>query len=170
MTLKGLSTYKKNNMFINIIASLLLQIQRIVVVLTEFLLALFLGGVTAVLFAIPWLFRFAAILVWLIAAFSWIQTIQLIYAPATNSTPLFALQFAAILLMVAWAIAAIRDGKQIWGVLIAGGLVGWLLSILAIWLFEHWEYADVFFKVLPPTLFAVGMIFSVTRARRLTHG
>lgn len=153
------------------IPTLLNLIRTALTSLIEFLLALFLSGAAALLYALPWILRLASILLWLTAAFIGLQTIRTIYAPSTDAIPLFALQFAVILLMSAWAMSAVKDGKQIWGVLAAGGGAGWAISVLAIQLSEHWKYAEVFFDVLPPTLFAFGMIHLATRtrARRFLH-
>lgn len=40
-------------------------------------------------------------------------------------------------------------------------------SLGSIWLLVHWQYADLFFRALPPTLFSVLLLFETIRLRTL---
>jgi hypothetical protein len=137
--------------------------------LATFLIALTLGILAAILYLIPWLLRTASVLGWLIAAFLCITTLRGIYSPFTDAVPMFALEFVVIMLALLWAMVGLREGRQVWGILAAGALTMWGLSSGMTWLSIHWQYAQLFFSVLPPALLAVGMIsLSIrTRARRL---
>lgn len=153
------------------IAALINKISQAARILVEFLAALFLAIIAGILYALPWLFRVLCVLSWLAAAFISMQTIKKIYSPISQDGPTFVLQSAAIVLLVAWAMVVIKDGRQIWGGLMAGGLTVSFFFYGAGWLSDHWQYANLFFAVLPPALFAVGMIaMSVRlRARRLAY-
>jgi len=135
------------------------------------LIALTLGILAAILHLIPWLLRAASVLGWLAAAFLCITTLRDIYSPFTDAVPMLALEFLVIMLALLWAMAGMMAGKQVWGVLAAGALTMWGLSSGMTWLSVHWQYADLFFRVLPPALLAVGMIsLSIrARARRLSN-
>jgi hypothetical protein len=136
----------------------------------RFLTELLLGILAAILYLIPWLLRAASVLGWFAAAFICITTLRDIYSPFTDEVPMFALQFGVIVMMVQWAMVGLREGKQIWGLLAAGAVTMWGVSAGMTQLSLTWYYADLFFRVLPPALLAVGMItLSIrTRARRLS--
>ena len=130
-----------------------------------------LGILIAVFYLIPWLLRAVSIVVWLIATFISINTLQDIYSPFTDVAPLFALQFGVILMTVQWAMYGLRNKQNIWGLLFAGAISLWLISNAMTWLSDHWQYADLFFRILPSALLGVGMItLSIrTRTRRMSR-
>jgi hypothetical protein len=149
-------------------AKLLGVLRRALLALTDFLLSLFLGGIAAILLVLPWLLRLMAVLVWLTAAFIGIETINIIYAPYSPAIPLIALQFAVILASVAWiAYLLNRNARFLWGGMAAGGLVIGGMALGAAWMAEHWKYASLFFRVLPPALFSVLLIHETVRLRAL---
>ena len=49
----------------------------------------------------------------------------------------------------------------------AVGLVIGGASIGSIWLLDHWQHADLFFRVLPPAMFAVLLIYETIRLRSM---
>lgn len=152
-----------------VVARLFNVVRRACVTLLQFLAALTLGVLATLLVSLPWLLRALAVLIWLAAALVGIQTIQTLYSP-TSSIPLFALQFAVILLMVAWVTYTFIRKIQIWGALIAGGLVVWSLAQGILWLAAHWQSADLFFGMLPTLVFVVGVFAEAAhlRAKRKT--
>jgi hypothetical protein len=131
----------------------------------RFLSELLLGILAAILYLIPWLLRTASVLGWLTAAFLCITTLRGIYSPFTDAVPMLALEFLVIMLALLWAMVGLREGRQVWGILAAGAFTMWGLSSGMIWLSIHWQYAQLFFSVLPPALLAVGMISLSVRAR-----
>jgi hypothetical protein len=109
-----------------------------------------------------------ALLLWLSAAYLAITSIQTIYAPFSPSIPVLALQFAVILMLVGWlAILLHENTKLFWGGMATGGLVMGGASFGSNWLLVHWQYADLFFRVLPSTLFSVLLIYETIRLRSL---
>jgi hypothetical protein len=141
------------------------HIKQSLMLALRFLSELLLGILAAILYLIPWLLRAASVLGWLIAAFLCITTLRGIYSPFTDAIPMLALEFLVIMLALLWAMVGLREGRQVWGILAAGALTMWGLSSGMTWLSIHWQYADLFFSVLPPALLAVGMISLSVRAR-----
>ena len=136
--------------------------------LLGFLMIIILGVVGAVLYALPWLLRMVALLLWISAAYMAITSIETIYSPFSSAIPVLALQFAVILILVAWVtILLCENTKFFWGGMAAGGLVVGGASFGSIWLLAHWRYADLFFRVLPPALFSVLLIYETIRLRSL---
>ena len=136
--------------------------------LLEFLAIAILGIVGAVLYTLPWLLRVVALLLWLSGAYLGFNSIQTIYAPFSPAIPVIALQFAAILISVGWIAILLRENTRFfWGGMAAGGLVVGGVSFGSIWLLTHWRYADLFFRILPPSLFSVLLIYETIRLRLL---
>jgi hypothetical protein len=134
--------------------------------LSAFFTILALGIAAAILYAIPWLLRAAAVVGWLAAGYVGITTVNSIYAPFSPSLPVLALQFAVIAAMVAWTGAMLLvNPEHIWGGLAAGGLVLYGFSYGANWMMVHWQYADLFFRVLPPALFAAMLLHETIHLR-----
>ena len=153
---------------LNIISTLLTFVFNAIKYLLGFLTIVILGVVGAVLYALPWLLRAAALLVWIGGAYVGITAIQTIYAPFSPAIPVIALQFAVILILVAWINILLRaNTKFFWGGMAAGGLVAGGASIGSTWLMDHWQYAGLFFRVLPPALFSVLLIYETMRLRSM---
>ena len=111
-----------------------------------------------------------ALLLWLGGDYLGISSIQVIYAPISPSIPVIALQFAVILMSVGWLLIVLNQNtKLVWGGMAAGGFVIGGASRGAIWLLSHWQHTDLFFRVLPPALFSVLLIYETIRLRSLRH-
>lgn len=152
----------------NVISILIRFVFHAIKYLLEFLTIVILGVVGAVLYALPWLLRVVALLIWISAAYLAITSIETIYSPFSSSIPVLALQVAVILILVAWVTILLRENtKFFWGGMAAGGLVVYGASIGSIWLLAHWHYADLFFRVLPPALFSVLLIYETIHLRFL---
>ena len=153
---------------LNIILILLQFVFNAIKYLLSFLVIVTLGIVGAVMYAIPWLLRVASLLLWLTATYIGFATIQTIYAPFSPAIPVIALQFAVILASVGWVIIVLgKNTNFVWGGMAAVGMVIGGASIGSIWLLDHWQHADLFFRVLPPVMFAVLLIYETTRLRSL---
>ncbi len=155
-------------MLLTIILTLIRFVVNAILYLLGFLTIVILGVVGAVLYALPWLLRMLALLLWLSGAYLGVTSIQTIYAPYSPAIPVIALQFAVILILVAWIAILLRaNNKFFWGGVAIGGLVAGGASIGAAWILAHWQYADLFFRVLPPTLFSVLLIYETIRLRSM---
>ena len=153
---------------LNIISTLLTFVFNAIKYLLEFLAIVILGIVGAILYSLPWLLRIVALLIWLGGDYLGISTIQAIYFPISPAIPVVALQFAVILMSVGWLLIVLnKNTKLVWGGMAAGGLVIGGASIGSIWLLSHWRYADLFFRVLPPALFSVLLIYETIRLRSM---
>jgi hypothetical protein len=154
-----------------IIINLLKAIWKALLLLGQFLVILFLGLVAAILYALPWLLRLACIVVWLVGGYLAIEAIQKIYGTYSPSGAVLALQFAIIFLMVAWAGTLLKASpKNVWGGLLLGGLLpAWITWQGIPWLFLEWQHADLFFRVLPPALFSLALIYITIRMRLLRN-
>ena len=154
----------------NVILILIQFVFNAIKYLLEFLTIIILGIVGAILYSLPWLLRIVALLLWLGGDYLGISTIEAIYAPISPATPVIALQFAVILMSVGWLLIVLnKNTKLVWGGMAASGLVICGASKGAIWLTSHWQYADLFFRVLPPALFSVLLIYETIRLRSLRH-
>jgi hypothetical protein len=152
----------------NTISLLLEKTKDAAKLLVDFFTILILGIAAAILYAIPWLLRAAAVVGWLVAGYVGITTVNAIYSSYSPSLPVLALQFAVIAAMVAWAVTMLLvNPKHIWGGLAAGGVVLGGFSMLANWLVIHWHYAELFFRILPPALFSVLLIFETVHLRSM---
>jgi hypothetical protein len=161
---------KESKMLNSLIANLLTVIVKVFTTLIQFLIVIVLGLAAAVLFALPWLLRAAALLIWLTAAYMGFTSIQTIYAPYSPAIPVIALQFSVILILVGWVLVVLNKNTSfIWGGMAAGGLIVGGASIGSTWLFSHWQHADLFFRVLPPALFSVLLIYETLHLRSMRH-
>jgi len=153
---------------LNIVSILLNFVFTAIKYLLGFLVTLIPGVVGAALYVLPWLLRAATALLWLGGAYIGFITIQTIYAPFSPAIPVLALQFAVILASVGWVIIVLgKNTNFVWGGMAAVGMVIGGASIGSIWLLDHWQHADLFFRVLPPVMFAVLLIYETTRLRSL---
>ena len=152
----------------NIILILIQFLFNAIKYLLEFLAIVVLGVAGAILYALPWLLRVIALLLWLGGDYLGISSVQTIYAPNSPAIPVIALQFALILMSVGWLLIVLsKNTSLVWGGMTAGGLVIGGASIGAAWLLAHWRYADLFFRVLPPALFSLLLIYEMIRLRSL---
>ena len=154
-----------------VIATLIQWIVKFATILFQFLLIVALGLLVAILAALPWLLRMAAMLSWLFAAWFGLNAIQTIYSPFTDEIPLMALKGALILAQVSWLglmVLAVRE--HVWGGLAMGAIVVGGLSWLALQISENWQYAYLFFRVLPPALFSVLLIYETIHLRSKRRG
>lgn len=142
---------------------------KAIVILAQFLAVVFLGLLAAILFALPWVIRMVTIVVWLVGGSLAIQSIDELYGPYTPAGPLIALQFVVIFLMTAWVgVLLLKAPSYIWGGLLAGGLLsGWISWQGIPEILKHWRDADLFFRLLPPALLALVMMYLTLRLRWL---
>jgi FtsH-binding integral membrane protein len=149
------------------IPTLLRTIKTALSTLIQFLTIIALGLIAAALLILPWALRVASLLFWLFAGYMALDSIQRIYAPFSDEVPLLALKFAVVIVMVAWLVILMkRDANRLWGGLMAGGWTIWGMSIALNWISSHWFYADLTFRVLPPALFAVLLLYESIRLRK----
>jgi len=81
-----------------------------------------------------------------------------------------ALQGALILIQVSWlTVVFLYAGELVWGGMAVGGIfvggASWLAAR-----FQSWEYSEPIFRLLPPLLFAVLLIYETIRLRSARRG
>jgi hypothetical protein len=161
-------TIQGNVIMLKVISILIRFVINSIKFLLKFLAIIVLGFVGAILYSLPWLWRMAALLIWLGGAYMGFISVHTIYVPFSPAIPVFALQFAVILISVGWVAILLRENtKLIWGGMAACGLVVGGASIGSIWLLAYWQYADLFFRTLPSALFAVLLIYETMRLRSM---
>ena len=95
-----------------------------------------------------------------------LSSVQAIYAPYSAAILVIALQFAVILISVGWVLVVLsKNSSFVWGSMAVVGLVVGSASVESVWLLGHWQYADLFFRVLPPALFAILLIYETLHLR-----
>ncbi len=138
-----------------------------------FLLILFFGVLGAFLYALPWLLRAASVLTWFAAGYLAITGIDKLYRRyAPSPIPVFALQFAVIVVMVAWVTTGFlqrKDKNMVWGMFATGGiLIGGFFWKFVPWLFNRWPLgANLIFRILPSALFMVLLVATTLRLKWL---
>ena len=98
---------------LNLITTLLTFVINTSIYFLEFLAIVILGVIDAVLYALPWLLRVVALLLWLGGAYLGINSVRVIYAPFSPTIPVLALQFAIILLSIGWVAVLILENKKL---------------------------------------------------------
>jgi hypothetical protein len=155
-------------MQIKLITNLTTLIVKVFSTLIQFLIVVVLGFVAAVLLALPWVMRTVSFAVWFVAIFMGFSSIQMIYAPISDVIPLYSLQFALILIAVAWMMGLMLNNiKHFWGGLLAGGLVIGGCAMGANWISVHWRYADLVFHTFPPVLFCILLFHETIHLRSM---
>ncbi len=154
-----------------IISNLMELIARFFQILVQFLIVLLLGLVVAILFILPWLLRIAAILLWTIGSYAAMSAVQNIYSPYSSTGEVIALKSAVILVAISIVMLAMLSSRNhVWGSMAVSGILTYGLSYGAKLLIATWAYADLFFRVLPPALLAVGMIVMTLRLKAMRTG
>lgn len=156
-------------MTVTTLQKLLLTTQKALKLIVQFLAILILGMLAALLYAIPWLIRMAAILVWLAGMAVAIEAVDILYRSHSPAGAVMALQFVIIFLMVAWVGVVIQlQPLHIWGALVISGATMFVTVLAGIpWLQNNWQHTDLFFRVLPPALFTSLMLYTTIRLRLL---
>lgn len=133
-----------------------------------FLAHLLIAFGTALLLALPWLIRVGLIFgvftgLWL----SW-QTLDALYSGWTPDIPLLTLKGTVVLAAVAWImITALSPGGNVWGGMMAAGLMLWGLAWGLPWLKSR-----VVLAVLPVLAWSMLMVYSsmIFRFKRERRG
>ena len=155
-------------MLINLITNLTTLIIKAFTTLVQFLIVVMLGLGAAVLLALSWFIRAVSFAVWVTALLMGFSSIQKIYAPISDVIPLYSLQFALILIAVAWMMSLMLNNiKHFWGGLLVGGLVIGGCAMGANWIAVHWRYADLVFHAFPPVLFCILLFYETIRLRSM---
>ena len=138
-----------------------------VTIAIQFIVIAILGFLVAFFYILPWLLRTGGLLISVYGIYEMVMAVNAIYAIYTEPTPLFALYVFVIAIQISLVfLIAMLNTRLIWGATyFAGALSLWTTKsgIPLIW--QNWEHADLFFRVLPPLLFVVFFIYLTLRGR-----
>ena len=138
-----------------------------VTIAIQFIVIAILGFLVAFFYILPWLLRTGGLLISVYGIYEMVMAVNAIYAIYTEPTPLFALYVFVIAIQISLVfLIAMLNTRLIWGATyFTGALSLWTTKsgIPLIW--QNWEHADLFFRVLPPLLFVVFFIYLTLRGR-----
>ena len=136
-------------------------------ILLQFLIIIALGILVAITYALPWLLRVGAFIVWLFGAYLLTRAVGEVYSPFSEAIPVMALQLFVVAIQLVMVMAVLMTNSQlIWGGLyFSGGIPIWLALKGIPDAFIHWQHADFFFRVLPPALWAVMLLYLTVKAK-----
>ena len=151
----------------SVIANLLRWLVYALIVLLQFLLIVALGVLVAIIYALPWLLRAGAFVVWFFGAYLLTYAVGEVYSPFTEAIPVMALQFFVVSVQLAMIVVVLLTNSQlIWGALyFSGGLPIWLALKGIPDIFANWQHADFFFRILPAALWAMMLLYLTVKAK-----
>ena len=154
------------------ITNLLRRLIQALVILIQFLIIVLLGILVAVIYALPWVMRIGAILLWFYGAYVFVMKIDEIYASFSPEFPVMVLQFFVLTVQLGVFFSLLLlNLKLLWGALyFTGGIPLWIALVGIPSAFENWEHADFIFRILPPTLWAMMLIYATIKGRSKRTG
>ena len=154
------------------ISSLVRHLEQALTILIEFLIILFLGILVAIIYALPWVLRTGAIVIWFYGGYRLVVAVGEIYTPFSPEIPVMILQFFVIVVQLGamlriWTI----NLRLSWGVLyFTGGVPLWLALKGIPNAFSNWQSADFIFRILPPALWVMLLTLITIRGKRYKMG
>ncbi|MBT4312378.1 MAG: hypothetical protein HOD49_18490 [Anaerolineae bacterium] len=159
--------------FFSIITTLFRWLIYVFVIFIQFVIIVALGVLVAIFYALPWVLRIGAVIVWLYGAYLMTNSVGEIYSPFTEAAiPLLALQLFVVAVQIAMIVAVLFINTQlVWGGLyFSGGVPLWLALKGIPTIIETWEHVDIFFRVLPPALWAMMLIYITVKTKLRKSG
>jgi hypothetical protein len=149
------------------IANLLRYLAQALAILLQFLIIVILGMFVAIIYALPWVLRIGAILIWFYGGYRLVIVVGEIYAPFSPEIPVMILQFFVIIVQLGAMIGLLIVNLRLsWGALyFTGGVPLWLALKVIPAAFENWQSADLFFRVFPAVLWAMMLIYLTFKAK-----
>ena len=150
------------------ITTLFRYLVQVLIILIEFLVIVFLGILVAIIYALPWVLRIGAIVIWFYGGYRLVIVVDEIYAPFSPEIPVMILQFFVIIVQLSAMIGMLIVNLRLsWGALyFTGGVPLWLALKGIPDAFANWQHADFIFRVLPPTLWAMLLILITIKGKR----
>jgi hypothetical protein len=149
------------------IANLLRYLAQALAILLQFLIIVILGIFVAIIYALPWVLRIGAILIWFYGGYRLVIVVGEIYAPFSPEIPVMILQFFVIIVQLGAMVGLLIVNLRLsWGALyFTGGVPLWLALKVIPAAFENWQSADLFFRVFPAVLWAMMLIYLTFKAK-----
>ena len=154
------------------ITTLFRYLVQALIILIEFLIIIFLGILVAIIYALPWLLRIGAIVIWFYGGYRLVIVVDEIYAPFSPEIPVMILQFFVIIVQLSAMIGMLIVNLRLsWGALyFTGGVPLWLALKGIPDVFANWQHADFIFRVLPPALWAMLLLLITIKGKRYKAG
>ena len=154
------------------ISTLFRYLVQALIILIEFLVIVFLGILVAIIYALPWLLRIGAVIIWFYGGYRLVIAVGEIYAPFSSEIPVMILQFFVIIVQLSAMIGILIVNLRLsWGALyFTGGVPLWLALKGIPDAFANWQHADFMFRVLPPALWAMLLILITIKGKRYKAG
>ena len=150
------------------ISNLLRGLVQGLIILIQFLTIVFLGILVGIIYALPWVLRIGAVLIWFYGGYIFVMKINEIYSPFTPEFPVMVLQFFVVVVQLsAFLMILLLSSRLLWGALyFTGGVPLWIALKGIPGAFVSWEHADFIFRVIPPALWAMLLILITIRGRQ----
>jgi len=154
------------------ITTLYRYLAQALIILIEFLVIVFLGILVSIIYALPWVLKIGAIVIWFYGGYRLVIVVGEIYAPFSPEIPVMILQFFVIIVQLSAMIGMLIVNLRLsWGALyFTGGVPLWLALKGIPDAFANWQHADFIFRVLPPALWAMLLILITIKGKRYKAG
>ena len=155
-----------------VISTLLRYLAQALIILIEFLVIVFLGILVAIIYALPWLLRIGAVMIWFYGGYRLVIVVDEIYTPFSPEIPVMILQFFVIIVQLSAMIGILIVNLRLsWGALyFTGGVPLWLAMKGIPNAFANWQDADFIFRVLPPALWVMLLTLITIKGKRYKMG
>ena len=143
-----------------------------ITVFIQFVVVIFLGVLVSFFYALPWLLRIGAIVIWFYGGYRLAIMIEKVYTPFSPEIPVMILQFFVVFVQIMALISMlIINGRLIWGALyFTGGLPLWLVLEGIPDALEKWVHADFIFSVLPVALWSMMLLYLTLKGKAVKSG
>ena len=155
--------------FFSIITTLFRWLIYALIVLIQFLIIIALGIFVAIIYALPWALRIGAVVIWFYGGYRFAMAVGDVYTPFTSEIPVMVLQFFVIFVQLCTFVLLLLisgGGQLVWGELyFTGGVPLWLALKGIPSAFDNWAHADFIFRVLPPALWAMLLLYLTLKGK-----
>ena len=154
------------------ISTLLRNLAQALITLIEFLVIIFLGILVAIIYALPWLLRIGAVIIWFYGGYRLVVAVGEIYTPFSPEIPVMILQFFVIIVQLSAMLGILIVNLRLsWGALYFTGSVPlWLATKGIPNAITNWQHADFMFRVLPPALWVMLLTLITIKGKRYKMG
>ena len=154
------------------ITTLFRYLVQVLIILIQFLIIIFLGILVAIIYALPWVLKIGAIVIWFYGGYRLVIVVGEIYAPFSPEIPVMILQFFVIIVQLSAMIGMLIVNLRLsWGALyFTGGVPLWLALKGIPNAFANWQHADFIFRVLPPALWVMLLTLITIKGKRYKMG
>ena len=156
----------------SVITTLFRYLVQGLIFLIEFLIIIFLGILVAIIYALPWLLRIGAVIIWFYGGYRLVVAVGEIYTPFSPEIPVMILQFFVIIVQLSAMLGILIVNLRLsWGALyFTGGVPLWLALKGIPDAFVNWQHADFMFRVLPPALWVMLLTLITIKGKRYKMG